>query len=333
MAYRSYRGDTGKKWGRIAGMAAGFFLITVAVVGWFLIQDAIVFTADGMRFEPGSLFTTKEERAADGAVEIALPRATTSAAVTEAAVEFAPTVSPSLNVEEGERPEGALQTAAGRLLTSSMISTENFARTAKLLAETGETMVLIDLKDASGELAYQSGSSLASRAGANASSTADFYLRDAVTTLQENGIRVFARISCVEDSCLAALDETLCLYNESGTALHDAQGYALIDPGQKSVRDYLVSIATEIAAMGFDGLVLDNVYLPQSADASQDSLAELVRGIKNVMGSAELGVVLCRADGLIQPEAISEYMDAAWGDLSAPGVQYSIDEAGRLYQK
>lgn len=334
MAYRSSRDGSRKNWGRMIGTTAAVLLAAAGITVWILIQDAIVFTADGMRFEPGSLFEARTEQEPSDSVEVMLPRVTTAAAPQPELAEFAPAARESLDVEDETLPEGALpEHVVGRVLTPSMLSASNFASTARLLAATGEKLVVIDLKAPSGRLAYQSSASLASRSGANASATADFYLRDAVRALKEAGVTVYGRMSCIEDGCLADVDEKLRLTDASGAALRDAGGYALVHPGQKTVRAYLTSLATEAAAMGFDGLVLDGVYLPQTADASPEALTELVRSIRNVLGERALGVTLCGAEGLVQPDELSEYMDAAWGALDAPGVQYAIDGAGRLVQK
>ncbi len=333
MAYRGYRERSRRSLGKIAGIVVTIFLIVVILVGWFLLQDAIVFTADGMRFEPGSLFRTSEQKQ-EGSVAVTLPKATTSATASPEMEKFEPSAAPELDVETavlpGEIGEGEY---IGRLLPRSVLSSAEFEATVRLLTAAGEQMVLIDLKLPSGRLGYQSGSSLASRAGANATVTEDFYLRDAVRALSEAGIKVYGRICCLEDNLLVETDEALRMRNDRGHTLSSSGGSALLDPTQPAVMDYLTSIATEAAAMGFDGLVLDGLYLPETAQAEDASLKQLVRSIVDVMGSKPLGLFLRTGKGIRQPEELYGYMDSLWGDENADGVRYQVDGAGRLIQK
>ena len=333
MAYRGYRERSRRNLGKIAGIVVSIFLIVVIIVGWFLLQDAIVFTAEGMRFEPGSLFRTAEQQQ-DGSVAVTLPKATTAATASAEMESFEPAAPPELDVETanlpGEMPEGEY---VGRILPRSVLSTAEFEATVRLLASTGEQMVLIELKSPTGRLGYQSGSSLASRAGANATVTEDFYLRDAVRALKEAGIKVYGRICCLEDNLLTETDEALRLRNDKGHALQSSGGNALLDPSQTAVQDYLTAIATEAAAMGFDGLVLDGLYLPDSAATEEGALRVLVRSIVDVLGSKPLGLFLRTGKGITQPEELYGYMDSLWGDESATGIRYQVDGAGRLIQK
>ncbi|MEA4824898.1 MAG: putative glycoside hydrolase [Clostridiaceae bacterium] len=330
MPYRSYRGGP-RNLGKIAGMIVGGFLIVVVIVGWILIQDAIVFTADGMRFEPESLFGAAATAEDGGTAEVTLPPATTAVTISAEYDRFEPKAAASLDVEDAELPPvGDTYGVCGRVLTSSALAAADFASTARLLAASGETMAVIDLKYPSGRLGYQSASSLASRAGANAAATEDFYLRDAVAALRENGITVIGRISALSDTRLAETDETLALRDANGNTLKDSEGNLLLDPSIAAVREYLTAIATEAAVIGFDGIVLDNCWLPVTADADPLTLEAAVKGIDNVLGSRTLGLMLPSDESMVQPDILYEHTDTLWAAKDSSGIRYLIDEAGRL---
>ncbi len=333
MAYHDYRERIRRNLGKIAGIIVAIFLITVILVGWFLLQDAIVFTAEGMRFEPGSLFGAGEEKSG-GSVAVTLPKATTSSTTSVEMAYFNPKAEPGLSVEETEMPgTGTPEGYIGRILTRSALAASDFAATVRALSDSGEKMVMIELKAPSGRLGYQSGSSQASRAGANAMVTEDFYLRDAVRALQEAGILVYGRVNCLEDDLLTETDEALRLKNARGTALKSEDGIALLDPGQTAVREYLTTIATEAAAMGFDGLVLDGLYLPEDAQTEEGALTALVRSVSDVLGSKALGLYLRSGRRISQPPELYAYVNALWGGEDADGIKFEIDGAGRLIEK
>ncbi|MGN1074485.1 MAG: putative glycoside hydrolase [Eubacteriales bacterium] len=318
-----------KSAGRIAGYIIGGLLIVLLAAGWIAIQDAIVFTADGMRFVPELFFGESQDRG--GTQAVTLPPATTAVTLSAELSDFAPASDAELSVEDTALPPpDGTENACGRLLSAQALAASDFASTARLLAASGETVAVIDLRGPAGQLGYQSSSSLAARARANASATQDFYLRAAVTALREQGITVIARIGTLADAQLADADESLRLLGADGKAVENADGVPLLDPSQSAVRSYLGTIVTEAASIGFDGILLDGCWLPEGAEDASEALEELVRSLRGLLGSRTLGLMLVPDAGGVQTETLLAYADALWTADGTPGARYEIDEAGRL---
>ncbi len=124
---------------------------------------------------------------------------------------------------------------------------------AQLAEEAGADAVLVEMKDSSGGLAWQSGTELAASMKVNA---ADNAAVDAVRALAaEEKLYLVARVQCFRDQALSR-GEAGALKNESGRVWTDSDGISWADPASEIGTDYLAALCRELADMGFDEIVL-----------------------------------------------------------------------------
>ncbi|MCC8356829.1 MAG: hypothetical protein LJU34_03105 [Oscillospiraceae bacterium] len=118
--------------------------------------------------------------------------------------------------------------------------------------------VVLEMKDESGQLAWASQAETAVNYGT--SGTAD--VTETITALHEQGMTVAAQISCCADTMLGTRNWTVTLQTASGEAYTDDNGVIWLDPYNSTVRAYLEDIVAELAAMGFDEIILADLYHP-----------------------------------------------------------------------
>jgi hypothetical protein len=172
-------------------------------------------------------------------------------------------------VQAGERlsPIRALFVPAGE------ISGENLAAYAAALEARGANALVLDMKPESGQLAWLSEVYEASAFGLNGSED----LRETISGLKERGVYLVARISCCVDEMMALRNTPLSLKTPEGEPYSDSSGYWL-DPYNRSVREYIISLMKELADMGFDEILLASLAHPVERESivySQDMSAAM----------------------------------------------------------
>ncbi len=132
--------------------------------------------------------------------------------------------------------------------------------------------VVLELKDRGGQLAWASACEMAVSYGT--AGTMDY--TETVAALHERGLTVGARISCLADELLATRNWPLALRDLGGTTYRDGRGVYWLDPYNRQVRDYIADLMAELAAMGFDEILLADLYHPISDNALFDDSGALV---------------------------------------------------------
>lgn len=87
---------------------------------------------------------------------------------------------------------------------------------------------------------------------------------DLMARAKANNMKLIAKMSCLDDSeyALANLTQALPI---AGGALWIGQGGSYwLDPTNESVQDYLLGMIEELIDMGFDEILLDTFYFPES---------------------------------------------------------------------
>lgn len=132
--------------------------------------------------------------------------------------------------------------------------------------------VVIDIKDASGRLSYQpkDPTLLATGVGTNRIK----HLPAVIETFHQKGIYVIGRIAVFQDPFYAlAHSEDAFVDTRTGALWRDYKGITWLRPDSVAVWDYLVAIARDAHAQGFDEINVDYVRYP-----SDGPLATLARG-------------------------------------------------------
>ncbi len=130
-----------------------------------------------------------------------------------------------------------------------------------LISEEKLNAAIIDIKDYSGYVSYQSGVEEVLRYEAERIMIDDI---DAlIKKLHDNNIYAIARITVFQDPVLAKARPDLAIKNKAtGGIWKDNKGLAWIDPASTEAWDYIIKIAREASGKGFDEINFDYVRFP-----------------------------------------------------------------------
>ena len=165
-----------------------------------------------------------------------------------------------------------------------------------------------------------------------------------------------ARVSCFKDDKLSDADRSLNITTNSGYRWTDPEGLKWSSPTSQTVRQYVAGVCAELAALGFDEILLDNAGYPVDGnpdyivrnDAYDSALfpatvrgfyTDLVQRLEEQYPEVVLSVVTDRdtLEAATSEESgqtlsgMAERMDRIWvRDLGAAWTQcvQLLDEAG-----
>ena len=282
-------------------------LITLAVVLFYGMQKYAVISDDGVRVElPGSTPGVSAEATAASAQSVQDKLYT----VTYPDIIFdAPDYSRVEAVAGRRVPE--LRAA---FVEAQDINYDKLTEVQASLID-GNAMML-EMKPRSGQLVWNSQTSIARNYSLNTDSDFANSLYTLIPDLKirEDGKEVYmvAQISCFVDDLLASRASQYALRTEYGANYTDEIG-TWLDPYNAEVRNYIIDLARELYAMGFDEVVLADVMHP------------VVEAKENANGEMEKAVFVYSHEMSTQPNpitAICGFAVYAADELS--------DEDGRL---
>lgn len=103
----------------------------------------------------------------------------------------------------------------------------------------------------------------------------DILKTEAVLNLMErakgNDIRLIAKMSCLDDSEYALANLRQALPISGGALWIGAGGSYWLNPSNEDVQDYLLGMMEELIDMGFDEILLDTFYFPESTSIVYDT--------------------------------------------------------------
>lgn len=137
----------------------------------------------------------------------------------------------------------------------------------KLIGETELNAVVIDLKDYSGHILYDSGLPFVNKTGLKSAPIKN--LKALVEKLKNHKIYAIARISVFQDPLLAEKKPEWAIKNKNGGLWRDKKGLAWVDPAKKEVWNYVISVAKEAVKNGFDEINFDYVRFPTDGNLSE----------------------------------------------------------------
>ncbi len=131
-----------------------------------------------------------------------------------------------------------------------------------LIDETELNAVVIDVKDYSGKLSFETNIPLAEEIGAhNEIRIAD--IDSLIKKLHERNIYVIGRTQVFQDPTLAKARPDLAVQdNYTGSIWRDHKGLSWLDPMSQEVWDYNLDIAREMDERGFDEINFDYIRFP-----------------------------------------------------------------------
>ena len=185
----------------------------------------------------------------------------------------------------------------------------------------GADTIVTELKSADGKLAYVSSTETA--AASNASGSAPAGVNDAATLLHESGMKACAMISCFSDSLAAEYIDGAGIYTSAfdlspAGLWRDASGNAWLDPFNYQAVKYLTGVVSEIAAMGYDYIILNNVCLPATSGIHVPGAEGSYAGVNSALRSFIAGAAGAKKSAKLYLQlpftALVGGADTVWGD-------------------
>lgn len=143
---------------------------------------------------------------------------------------------------------------------------DKMSEIVNLINKTELNAVVIDIKDYSGYILYDSDVPLVNELEAE-----DYRVNKLdrlIKVLHKYDIYVIARQTIFQDQFLASKKPEWVLKNTSGGVWRDNNGLAWVDPVRKEVWNYNIEIAREAAKLGFDEINFDYVRFPSDGNMS-----------------------------------------------------------------
>lgn len=136
----------------------------------------------------------------------------------------------------------------------------------KLINSTELNAVVIDIKDYSGKILYDSHIPLVKKIKSSENRLGD--VEKLIKKLHKNNIYVIARQTVFQDPLLAEKKPEWAIKSKAGGLWRDNKGLAWVDPTRQEVWNYNLAIAKEAAGLGFDELNFDYVRFPSDGNMS-----------------------------------------------------------------
>lgn len=207
----------------------------------------------------------------------------------------------------GELPIGDRVKVKGIYVTGNMAGTSNMDNLISLVDRTELNTMVIDIKNDEGRVVYQMDSPMVSALGSAQKLVAD--MPALVQKCREHGIYLIGRIVAFKDPFLAENRPDLALHNQDGSVFRDKSGLAWVNPYSREVWEYLMEIAGQAVAVGFDEIQFD--YIRFSTDSG--------------MSKVDFGP---EAAGRDKEGTITEFTAYAAQELHQLGVPVSADVYG-----
>jgi len=150
-------------------------------------------------------------------------------------------------------------------MTSWVAGTKNWrAELVDLIKKTELNSVVIDVKDYTGQIAFDTDDPVIDETGSEEIRVKD--MRDFVDALHDAGIYAIARITVFQDPYYSKRHQAIAVQKKNGAIWKDKKGLSYIDPGAEEFWDYIVKIAKASERAGFDELNFDYIRFPSDGD-------------------------------------------------------------------
>lgn len=258
--YDTYRGRTALQ--RVLSVIIVLLLIVLllAVAAFFFLQRYIVYTDDGQ-------------------ARLELPFLQSSAA---AATPLPTQAHPMVLVtpEPVATPQPTAAPAAAAIHPVSLFRAAfTEGNTQRLVTGAGGDAALFNMRSNDGSLGYVSALPLSVLAKTSA---ADVKLEGQIHAVTDTELYTIARVSCFKDNLLPRTDPSLALKTVSGYNWRDGSDTRWLDPANAQAQQYAAGVCGELAALGFDEIVLDHAGYPTTGN-----LAQIQGGVPDAAAQAQ----------------------------------------------
>jgi hypothetical protein len=125
--------------------------------------------------------------------------------------------------------------------------------------------IVIDVKDSTGKISFEVNDPYLKEFGAEERRIRD--IRGLTNILHSKNIYIIGRISVFQDSFMANKKPEWSITKKSdGSVWEDRKGLSFMDPANEDVRKYIVAIAKEAYAVGFDEINFDYIRYPSDGN-------------------------------------------------------------------
>lgn len=237
-------------------------------------------------------------------------------------ITMAPTVTPTPSpaplpspTQEPKKAESADVKDSNSIKVKGIYITAPVAGTASIealieIADTTEiNAMVIDIKDDHGKISYQMDSAIAKEIGATTNTISD--INAFVKGLKDKNIYLIGRIVAFKDPYLAEKRPDLAIKNKDGSQFRDNNGEGWVNPYNHKVWKYLIDIAAQTAAAGFDEVQFDYIRF-----STGDGVSDADFGKSAKTKSKE--------------DIITEFTKYAYEKLKPLGVALSADVYGTI---
>ena len=217
-----------------------------------------------------------------------------------------------------------LEQLSGSYISTQMLLDMDAVQTALSQLESMPDALMLDLKSIYGNFYYSSGTSGA------VTSSADIAAIDAlISTLgKQPNLYLIARVASLSDTNYALAHQSYGLPLRSGALWMCENGCYWLDPMEEDVQNYLVSIAEELAYMGFDEIVFDDFRIPDSknivyrSELSRDEAAgEAAKAIREKLSHLPIRICFSSANPLVAAHSDRVYLVTEDGSAVADLVK------------
>lgn len=135
----------------------------------------------------------------------------------------------------------------------------------KLIDETELNAVVIDIKDYSGKIAFETDSEYLNKFQASERRIVD--IKEFIDELHKKGIYVIGRVSCFQDAHMVKIHPEFAVKRASdGKVWTDDKGISWIDAGAEPMWEYLVTLGKHSYSLGFDEINFDYIRYPSDGN-------------------------------------------------------------------
>ena len=135
----------------------------------------------------------------------------------------------------------------------------------KLIDDTELNAVVLDIKDYTGKIAFETDSEYLNKFQASERRIVD--IKEFIDELHKKGIYVIGRVSCFQDAHMVKIHPEFAVKRASdGAVWKDDKGISWIDAGAEPMWEYLVKLGQESYALGFDEINFDYIRYPSDGN-------------------------------------------------------------------
>ncbi len=297
-------------------------LVILVLAGLFFGQKYIVQTDQGLQFQlPQGLRPGKEEPD-----------------IGDISVVIQPS-EPAEPEEPDPGPERAL-TAALQLPLSAVLE----GTAAGSLEEAGANALILEMKGREGQLGWVSQQPLAGAAGVSGQ---DQSVNDALTVWNQGEVYTVARLCCFRDNTLPYQNNAVALRASYGN-WRDELGLRWLDPAKAEGQAYIAGLCGELAALGFDEIVLECWAYPCQGNlealtgdlagdrqAATECARALLEQVQEALAPYDTTVSLMVGEGLLSslpgspdPAVLSQCTGRIWTAGTGEPLQTLLTAAG-----